>query len=176
MENINLKLDFARPDYVRAINDLMRESWIATYPNEEYGISIEDILPAFEMTEEEEKRRKECFVSNPPGPGYWVVRNENEVCGYIRVKILDDGRGKISGLYVHPKYFGKGVAQILMETALDFVQNCDEFYVECTAHNDRATRFYEKYGFKVDSNINTPNFKLSTGKEMPERTLRKIQK
>ena len=56
MDKTNLKLDFARPEDVRKINDLLRDSWMATYPNEDLGITKEDILPAFEMDKEMEMK------------------------------------------------------------------------------------------------------------------------
>jgi len=171
MEDSNLKLDFARADDVRKINDLLRDAWLATYPNEELGITEDDILPAFDMSKIDEQKRKEFFQKNPPGPGYWVVRNGDEVCGYMKVRIQPDGRGRIQGLYSHPKYFGKGVGAILMKAALEYMKDCKEVYVECTAYNERAKKFYMKYGFKLDESIKTPGFVLVTGKVLPEQTL-----
>lgn len=176
MENQNFKIEYARFEDIKEINELWKQSWLATYPSEEYGISNEDILPQLELTDEKIAFYKKYFEEHPSGPGYWVVRNGHEIAGFIRVKKLENNIGQLKAVYVLPKYFGTGVAKMLMETALDYLKDCDEIFVQCVAYNDRATKFYQKYGFVLDESTKTPNYVLSTGKEMPEHTLRKLQK
>lgn len=59
----------AVPDDAEAMRDVQRRTWLATYPNEAYGITKEDIEARFhedpETTEARRERRRQS-VDTPP--------------------------------------------------------------------------------------------------------------
>ncbi len=58
--------------------------------------------------------------------------------------------GEIYAIYVLSEYYGTGVGQGLMETALDQLSDRDRVEVTVLKENKRAIRFYEKCGFRHD--------------------------
>ncbi|WP_242698496.1 GNAT family N-acetyltransferase [Bacillus sp. SD088] len=81
--------------------------------------------------------------------GYFV---DDELSGVISIKIENDVMD-IHRLFVHPKHFRKGIAQIL----LDFIQVNEEGFkqiiVSTGSQNTPAIRFYQKNGFSIIKEI-----------------------
>ena len=50
----------AHPDDADAIREVQRQTWLATYPNEAYGITREDIEAQFREDAATEKARRGC--------------------------------------------------------------------------------------------------------------------
>jgi len=82
---------------------------------------------------------------------YWVAENDD---GLI---IAGTGIGPLEGnedvcelqkMYCMPEYRGTGIAQKLMDTALDFAKkHYKKCYLETGDNMERAKRFYERNGF-----------------------------
>lgn len=82
---------------------------------------------------------------------YWVAENDE---GLV---VAGVGIGPLSGesktcelqkMYCLPEYRGSGIAQKLLDTALEFAKTLYETcYLETRDNMDRAKRFYEKNGF-----------------------------
>ncbi len=69
-------------------------------------------------------------------------------CG-LPVPASDRTRNELRQLYVHKKYFGLGVAQNLMNWAMNefHARQIDDIYLSVWSENLRAQNFYAKYGF-----------------------------
>lgn len=90
-------------------------------------------------------------IYNTEGNKYWVARNENGVLvGGVGIGNLD-GTDKICELqkmYCLPEARGTGLAQKLVEIALDYAKRYyKKCYLETLPNMIRAQRFYEKNGF-----------------------------
>jgi ribosomal protein S18 acetylase RimI-like enzyme len=57
----------------------------------------------------------------------------------------------VDQLYVRPEYHGAGIAQALMDWAMDEARNrgAQALYLTVFIENDRARRFYDRYGFEA---------------------------
>jgi diamine N-acetyltransferase len=89
---------------------------------------------------------------------YYFAEIDREVAGYILykennpgfVEMHDKKIIELKRLYVLGNYHGKGIAQKMMDTFLEYanVNNFDIAFLGVWEYNCRAQYFYAKYGFK----------------------------
>lgn len=70
-------------------------------------------------------------------------------CGACRDEALPEC-GEVFALYVLKEYHGRKVGYALMNAALERLEDYQEIAVWVLKGNDRAIRFYERYGFRFD--------------------------
>ncbi len=103
-------------------------------------------------------------VYSAPNSCYWVaVDADDTVVGGVGIGPLPGAEGvcELQKMYCLPAFRGTGVAQRLMEEALDFAaKHYKQCYLETLSNMVAAQRFYEKYGFRrVDAPpAETPHF------------------
>ena len=61
-----------------------------------------------------------------------------------------DPKGEIPALYVLRDAQGYGIGRRLLETMLERLSDCKQVRLEVLEGNDRAIRFYEHMGFRLD--------------------------
>jgi ribosomal protein S18 acetylase RimI-like enzyme len=83
----------------------------------------------------------------------FVAFYDDDLAGFIIADKAADLCPEIDWLIVAPKYQGKGVAQKLMDTALDWLGSDTNVKLGVIHYNQRAIAFYEKYGFKDTGRI-----------------------
>ena len=91
-------------------------------------------------------------IYNTVGNKYFVALNENDEViagvGIGKISDLEDGC-ELQKMYCLKAYRGKGVANELMKTALEFAKkHYKRCYLETLENMNAARKFYEKYGFK----------------------------
>ncbi len=91
-------------------------------------------------------------IYNTVGNKYFVALNENDevIAGVGIGKISDlEDVCELQKMYCLKAYRGKGVANELMKTALEFAKkHYKRCYLETLENMNAARKFYEKYGFK----------------------------
>ena len=116
------------------------------------------------MTPEELKNelmttRSEKYFLNAMDTDDIFVAVDDKVIGYIQVSdIKVDVEGfevyesdqAINALYISSKYQGTGLGKMLMDKAFEStrIKNTDRVFVDVWNENERAVRFYNKYGFR----------------------------
>ena len=82
---------------------------------------------------------------------YWVAENDDGiVVAGVGIGPLEgeDGVCELQKMYCIPEYRGSGVAQSLLDVAVDFaVKHYESCYLETCDNMERAKSFYEKNGF-----------------------------
>lgn len=87
------------------------------------------------------------------GERFWVFFEGGYMAAAIGVQ-LNGRRLEISRLMVHPDHQGKGIAQLLFNTAcLALHKKFDTLYTQALERNDPAVRFYKKNGLSVVNKI-----------------------
>ena len=99
----------------------------------------------------------------------WVAKDGETVvgfmgCGPYRDDTLPE-HGEVFGIYVLEAYHGQKVGYALMNTALDQLADYDRIALWVLKGNEKAIRFYERYGFRFDGAekdvmLGTPNTEL----------------
>ena len=148
------------------VQEVQRAAWLETYPNEEYGITKEDLLEKNWGSPERVQKWRESIMN---GPGKtWVARENGKVIGFCVATVNPDAN-QLKAIYIHPEHQGKGVGSKLMETALAYIESNKDTFVEVAKYNTRAIGFYHHFGFSGNEEIPpSRGGTLPNGKIIPE--------
>lgn len=150
MQYMSTAIRKAEIEDCRDLGRIHSESWKAAYK----GIISDSFLDKI-TAESREKRFADAMARG--NERNFVAVCENKVVGFIcigkcRDDDLDDAFGEIWGIYLHPAYWNQGIGSRLMQFGLDCLK--DEWYERVSLwvleKNERARRFYEKFGFRFD--------------------------
>ena len=167
---LDIRVVVASPEDTRAIKEVFYTTWLATYPNKEAGVTVEDVEYFYkdDFTEESLQKTREA-LANPKKErtlltakdGYKVVG----VCGVVR----RSDRNQLHAIYVIPEYQGKGVGKLLWVAAQNYFDEGKDIVVEVATYNSNAIAFYEKLGF-VDTGkrFSDEKFRMKSGAMIPE--------
>jgi GNAT superfamily N-acetyltransferase len=160
----------ARPSDADAMRDVQCCTWIATYPNEAYGITKEDIEARFRedpATVGEMRERRRQAVCTAPFHS-WVAVEGAALIGFCIVK-QDDQENLLQALYVLPDSQSKGVGKRLLQTALDWFGTEKEVVLNVASYNEKAIAFYRAFGFVPhDPVASSEALHLPSGVRLPE--------
>ena len=152
------KIQKATLDDAIGIGEAHLQSWIETYPNEEYDVNEEWIKDEFGFLIKDGQNEQ----GNDNGIAFRknVIKNLDENSLY---EVVKDEAGKVQGfmhahrtnksvslnaVYLTDSLKGTGVAHKLMEHVLEFAGNLP-IELQTATYNNRAIKFYEKYGFVI---------------------------
>lgn len=83
-----------------------------------------------------------------------VAKVDEKVVGFVGYGAYHDdtlaGHGEIFSIYVLAEYHGREIGYKLMTFALEKLSNYEKIAVWVLSGNERAIRFYERYGFRFD--------------------------
>ncbi|MCA9309376.1 GNAT family N-acetyltransferase [Candidatus Dojkabacteria bacterium] len=142
---------------VEGICAIRDEAWIDTYPSKELGLTEEAVRinaqgPDGELVPKRITWFKQKILNKSDNWAMYVGLIDSVVRGFVVASIGDDGKKCINSLYVKPGYQGKGLGADLMQKAIDWLDEGGDIYLEVAAHNQRAIKFYERFGFKLTHN------------------------
>jgi ribosomal protein S18 acetylase RimI-like enzyme len=98
---------------------------------------------------------------------FFLAEVEKQICAYSKISLNKSNENiqshelvKLERLYVHPRFYGKGIAPELLEHNIAFSKRNDQkgMWLHVWTENKRAISFYRKMGFKVVGDF---NFKIS---------------
>jgi ribosomal protein S18 acetylase RimI-like enzyme len=163
----------AIPEDARAIREVQYKTWLATYPNEEHGITEDDVHDRFSGSFDDEKikEREERIKNISEGQKYFVAKSEGQVVGFAISSKRED-INQLNAIYVLPEFQGTGVGKKLWEQARQIFDPSQDTIVEVASYNLPAIEFYKKLGFIETGEIFTDeNFKMKSGATLPETRL-----
>lgn len=152
------------------INRMMRATWLATYPNESAGITVDDIEDRFRDlgTPERVERSKQNLSNIPENETKLVARVEGVIAGIARM-VREEDRNKLLSLYVHPEYQGKGIGTALLSAAEAFADPEKDTYLDVAEYNENAIEFYRRHGFsETGRRFSEERFRMKSGSIIPE--------
>lgn len=160
------------PSDIPAINEVAHITWLATYPNNEANITIEDVESVYREDDPEKakvklERRKARY--NNPNFHVWVAENNGVIIGFCHA-VKEEKSNRIMAIYVLPKYHGTGTGKKLIELAFTWLGAEKDILVNVVKYNDHAIGFYEHMGFVKTENegVFDDIARLPTGKVIPE--------
>lgn len=157
-----VKIEKAEPTDAADISRVSRKTWQATYPNEELGITVEDIRERTEgkdgeLIEQKIEQWRNTIESSGENHDVFVARVDDEIVGFINPKIGKNGKRRLGAIYVSPEAQGSGYGAALLLTALEWHGGESDIYLHVTAYNQSAIEFYERFGF------------MQTGRQVEDR-------
>jgi len=164
----------AIPADAEAIAHVVSTTWLSTYPNEELGITKEDIeerVKNRQSPEELEKTRRR-IVEGKPNQKAFVAKELETVVGFCSV-IKEPEFNQLKAIYILPEYQGQGVGQKLWAQTLEFFSdNKNKIIVQVATYNQQAIGFYKKLGFRETGKLfSDERFRMKSGSIIPETEL-----
>lgn len=142
----------ARPEDAESVSELLRRTWLATYPNAEAGITEEDIRLRTDGQHGERipqniEHWRKSIETTDGSKAVFVARVNDKVVGVAAPNSID-GRRALGALYVLPEVQGKGVGSKLMQRALEWHGDKEDIYLNVASYNQSAIDFYVRFGFR----------------------------
>jgi len=167
---MEIKITEAQAEDAEGMQDVFYYAWLTTYPNEEYGVTRDDVEDHFKDRHDAARleKRRESIRAPDPHRRILVAKDKSKVVGLCRAAVSDD-RNEIDAIYVLPEYQGKGVGTLLWNEAKKFFDPTKDTFVKVVTYNTKAIGFYTKLGF-VDTGgrFTDERFRLKSGAIMPE--------
>lgn len=141
-------------DDVRDIQDVFYKTWLATYPNEEAGVTVADIEERFKdrYSEENIEKRTRNITEVSNNKLFLIAKDEGVVIGVCLLR-KEDSRNELEAIYVLPDYQRKGIGLMFWEKANEFFDAEKDTIVHVAVYNENAIKFYKKIGFKETGKI-----------------------
>ncbi len=174
-QKMHVAISVATPDDVLGIQEVFIQGWVATYPNAEHGITVDDIKEWF--TDRDLRgnlqKRKERLANPVNGQTTLVAKAGGRVVGVCRVMKHSD-RNHLESIYVLPEYHGRGIGTAMWNSAQQYLDSTKHTIVEVATYNDKAIQFYGGLGF-VDTGMRIldPRFTMKSGAVIPEMEMRR---
>lgn len=133
----------------RGIQNVFYQTWLATYPNAELGITKEDIEESFKnaFTEKNLTELAERLTEPQEGGVVVVAKDGDRVVGICRAFIREKVN-QLQAIYVLSEYQRQGVGARLWGEALKFLDKNKDTIVHVATYNTQAISFYKKLGFE----------------------------
>jgi ribosomal protein S18 acetylase RimI-like enzyme len=138
---------------IESYRRMQAASWLDTYPNEEAGVSyqwVKDRTDKWFTPEalEDSKVRVQKILDDSEHQFLYVAKVGDISVGVVHTTAID-GNQRLEALYVDKEYRGTGVAQDLVDEALNHLDLSKPIALEVISYNERAQRFYQKNGFDI---------------------------
>lgn len=172
MEN-KIEISVATPEDVRGMQEVFYKTWLATYPNEEAGITVDDIEDRYKdaFTDEALSKRAERIANPPEGESLFFAKDGDKVIGLCRI-VKSDQCNRLQAIYVLPEYQGRGIGRRLWEEAQKVFDADKDIVVDVATYNKNAIDFYKKLGFEeTGKRWEDEKFKMKSGAKIPEMEL-----
>ncbi|MEW1654082.1 GNAT family N-acetyltransferase [Streptomyces sp. NPDC093707] len=140
------------PDDAAALGSLQLAVWLQTYPCEEAGIDeawIREHRGSSATAEGIDQWRKfiESAERHPALSFCRIVRSGTEIVGFL-CGVREEGMVTLGPMYVLNESQGRGIGDLMMREFLMWAGDAP-MRLWVTDYNNRAIRFYQRYGFKV---------------------------
>jgi ribosomal protein S18 acetylase RimI-like enzyme len=150
--------------------DVHYAAWLATYPNAEHGITVEDVQHRLRNYKAPERMAdRQSRLENPPdGHTTLVAKIAGAVVGFCHV-IKHADANQLAAIYIHPDQHGKGIGTALWRASHPYLWVDKPTYVMVATYNRKAIAFYEGLGFTdTGERLQEERFRLKSGSIIPE--------
>jgi len=163
----------ATPEDARGVAEVFYKTWLATYPNEEAGITTDDVEDRYGdvFTEEGLAKRAERIAHPSENATFFVAREGDKIIGVCNVTRHPD-KNQLQAIYVLPEYQGRGVGALLWEEAQKHFDVSKDTIVQVATYNANAIHFYKRLGFEeTGKQWKDEKFRMKSGNLIPQTEL-----
>ena len=167
---LKIKISEASPEDVKEIAQVFYTTWLVTYPNEEFGITVDDVHDKYKDSFKEEslENRRVSILNPKEGSIFLVAKDGGKVVGVCRATVHTD-KNELQAMYVLPECQGRGIGKLLWQYIHKIFDTKKDSVVNVVTYNTNAIEFYKKLGF-VDTGkrFSDERFKMKSGAMFPE--------
>ena len=165
-----IKVEIASPEDVEGIINVQDETWIATYPNEELGITRADVISHVESRRDKARENWRKRIEEKEGVRrIWVAKNETGGIVGFCLATKNETENQIQAIYVLPNIHGGGIGKRLINEAINWLGSDKPVSVSVAKYNTNAIGFYKKVGFQeVEDAPIVENVVFPSGRSIPE--------
>lgn len=170
MQN-EIVIRIAEPKDIDAMHRVIRNTWLATFPNKDYGISYQDIDSFIPETISAENFNKiqERLVNKNLKTCDIVSLINNKIVGVCGGLQYENNVVELKSIYVLPEYQGNGIGNLLWKNFEKSFTNVQHFTIHVAEYNEKAIQFYKSLGFiKTNLRIIDERFHFQSGATLPE--------
>ena len=138
----------AKPDDAWNIVNVLHKTWLATYPNEELGITKEGIEESYKesFTEENLNKLANKIAQALGNEKRLVARVGDDIVGVVTI-VRNNENNQLRTIYVLPEFQGLGIGKKMWEEAKKFCDSTKDIIVQVVTYNQNTIEFYKKLGF-----------------------------
>lgn len=165
----DIRIEKAKPHDVEGMQEVFYRSWLATYPNAEYGITVADIEDRFKdrLSPDVVEKRKERLAHPVAGETTLVARDGEKVVGLCRVVVHED-KNEQQAFYLLPEYRRRGIGTRLWREAQKYTDPSKPSIVDVAPYNTPAIKFYGSLGYVDTGKRLEGRFVFKSGVQLPE--------
>lgn len=171
--NHKLIIRCAKPEDVMGMHEVFLAGWLTTYPNEEYGITVEDIRYKYEQALLPEKlaARKLRLAEPKDQELVLVCELDGRIIG-VCIGARESQYNQLQAIYVLSEFQGKGFGRLMFNEVVSVFDKNKKTIVHVASYNEKAIGFYQKLGFVSTGKIfRDDKHKLRNGSIIPELEL-----
>ena len=124
-----------------------RICWMQTYPNDENGITPEDVQNYLNLKGKEMTKANFRVLIQSGASKIHLLKKNGIIVGDIIYTVKAD-MAEINEIYLQDEVKGKGLGKFLMKLALANIPKNKKVYLGVLKINLSAIKFYERFGFK----------------------------
>ncbi len=158
----------------KASIEVQYKAWLDTYPNEEFGITIDDIEDRYKdaFGGERLSRREKAIVDPKSNEKIMVAKDGDRVVGMIYVTV-EEKINQLRALYILPEYQRMGIGSKLWNSIKPFLDKDKIVLLEVVEYNKKAKDFYNRLGFiDTGKRFTDEKFRMKSGSIMPEMVMK----
>jgi ribosomal protein S18 acetylase RimI-like enzyme len=158
-----ISIQQATKEDVIGIQEVFYKAWLEAYPNEEVGITREDVEEKYKnrLSPEMIQKRTAGVLDPSENNLFLVAKDADDVVGVCWLEKLET-QNKLGAIYILPEYQKQGIGKMFWEKIKDYFGDDKDIIVEVATYNANAIAFYQKLGF------------ADTGKRFSEERLRML--
>ena len=169
-KNPEIRIASASPEDCWGIAEAFYKTWLATYPNEKAGITVDDVEDRFKnaFTKEGLAKRAERIAHPEENTSFFLAKEGDKVVGLCNV-IRHPDKNQLQAIYVHPEYQGRGVGRLLWGEAQKHFDFDKDTIAQVATYKTNAIEFYKKFGFiETGKEFSDERFRMKSGAVIPE--------
>jgi ribosomal protein S18 acetylase RimI-like enzyme len=165
--NSTFEISRATLEDVTSIQDVLYRVWLATYPNESFGIAVADIEEMYKDRNSDEALARMRELISSSRETTLVAREKGKVVGVCRV-IRREDKEVMEAIYVLPEYQRHGIGSAIWRETQKLLDPNREIIVQVATYNTEAIEFYKRCGFRdTGKRWEEKKFKLRSGAAIP---------
>ena len=154
----------AKPEDAIETGEVFYKTWLATYPNAEYGITVDDIKEIWK----DRKQADGSKIKNiSKDESFLTAKYGNKIVGVCRLIKYPDN--ELKAIYILPQYQRLGIGKMFWKQSLKFFDLKKDIIINVAVYNKKAIEFYKKLGFDdARKKFTKERLKMKSGAIIPE--------